>query len=70
MRGSLDLDDILKMNPQVDESELKKSLDFSEGLREAGLEAVGYRLASPLDSRRLRIAETKGQRRAVYLRLG
>lgn len=68
MRDHLDLDAILKANPHVDAGELKKSIELSEDLRRAGFEPVGYRLASPVDSRRIRVADTKGQRRAVHLR--
>lgn len=68
MRSTPDLEDILKANPQVDPSELTKSLDFAQQLKEAGLEAPGYRLASAGESRRVHVSDTKGQRRAVSLR--
>jgi len=68
MRGSIDLDAILKANPHVDEDELKRSELLSEQLERAGLEPVGYRLASPLDARRIHASDTKGQRRTVRLR--
>lgn len=68
MRGDLDLDAILKMNPQVDAGALKESLALSDELKQAGLEAQGYRLASPADSHRIQVPDTKGQRRVVRLR--
>ncbi|MCE5203508.1 MAG: hypothetical protein ABFC80_06600 [Coriobacteriales bacterium] len=65
---SLDLDLILEANPQVDPDQLKKSIELGDQLKQAGIEPVGYRLASPLDSRRVQVADTKGQRRAIRLR--
>lgn len=69
MRSSPDLEDILKANPQVDPAELAKSLDFAQQLKEDGLEPPGYRLASAGESRRVHVPDTKGQRRAVTLRI-
>jgi hypothetical protein len=66
---TLELDDILKANPQVDPSELAESLDFAHQLKAAGLEPPGYRLASAGESRRVHVPDTRGQRRAVSLRV-
>ena len=48
------LQTILSINQQIDAAKLQKSLALAAQLRRQGLEPIGYRLATPGGSRRVR----------------
>lgn len=53
MSKNLTLNEILSLNPQVDENLLKQARELLRKLRQAGVSKRGYNLASPY-SRRLK----------------
>jgi hypothetical protein len=68
MTKKLDLDELLRRNPHVDQGKLQEGRELAEKLREAGVKGKGYHLASPGEHRKAQVVDTKGERNAVHLR--
>jgi hypothetical protein len=60
--------EILKKNPHVDASDLDKSLKLGKKLRAAGLRRTEYRLASPLDRRKVQVTSASAEPRIMRTR--
>lgn len=57
MLEKLDVEEILRKNPHIDEAKLKEGLELSEQLRALGLRKKEYGLASPSDKHRVRTGD-------------
>lgn len=60
MPKTITLNEILSLNPQVDEKLLKKARDLRRELHKVGISSHGYNLASPY-SRRHKPVSKKGR---------
>ena len=57
MPKALDLDGILKNNPQVDPEQLDQSIELLEELRNQGVSRRAYELVPPFAGRRVRVVD-------------
>ena len=64
----IDIQEVMKNNPQVDTDELRKGQELSRRLREGGLKRAAYGLATPDERRRAIVIDSKGNRNKVHLR--
>lgn len=64
----VDVQEIVKKNPQVDTEELRRGQELSRRLKEAGLKKSGYGLATLDERRRATVIDSKGNRNKVHLR--
>ena len=67
MSECLELDDILSLNPQVDEQLLKQSRELSNKMHQYRGKKRGYNLASPYTRRRLITKENQMDPRTVLV---
>lgn len=67
MPKKIDIEDILKQNPQVDPSKLKEGIELSEKLKEMGFTRKGYDLATPEERRKAHAIQPSSTRHAVQL---
>lgn len=69
MTGQLNREEMLALNPGIDEAELEKCAQALVDLRRARGKRDGYRLASPITRRRAMTGDDPGKDpRTVYLR--
>jgi hypothetical protein len=61
MPKTLNLDEILKNNPQVDPEQLDQSVELFEELRNQGVSRRAYELVPPFAGRRVRVADRSSE---------
>lgn len=64
----IDIERLLKDNPQVDPEKLAEGLEFSKKLAASGLPKSEPRIISPHDRYRARVVDSRGHRHLVHLR--
>lgn len=63
------VDELIRSNPNIDPRQLEKGRELLRKLRESGARGAGYRLASPINRRRVLIGgEPTKDSRIVQLR--
>ena len=67
MPEQLDLKEILKRNPQVDQKKLEEARALLRELRQTGTRGAGYNLAPPFERRRASSTDCAGDSRTVHL---
>jgi len=55
MPKKINLNEILKANPNVNKKELEKGSELFENLKKIGIEKKGYKLVSPIDRQRVHV---------------
>ena len=68
MPQKIELEEIAKSNPQIDLSKLREGIELSEKLRNIGLSARGYELASPIARKRAEVVDPAEDPQTVHLR--
>ena len=70
MPETVDLDDVIRQNPDVDGDELERLRELLRQVRERGGRRAGYNLALPFEGRRVHVGNhDKDDPRVVHLRL-
>jgi len=57
MPENIGLDEILRLNPQVDETLLEQAIELLHKMRQGGVSRRGYNLASPYSRRTIPISK-------------
>ncbi len=70
MPDRIDIEEILRLNPHIDQKQLEEAIELRQKLRERGVRGAKYRLAPPFSGRRVSVRGVEGEDdpRTIHLR--